>query len=310
MISRRKYDPLGVVLATDEGLLQVEPGREPVVAVAGKRFERVDFRDGLGLAAAPGEGVWVFGGKHWELGWEGDARSVSVTSSGELFIGSVDGRLHVSKDKGAKWATVDGVQNLIKLNRFAPPPGVAPYVAAVGEVLDGIVIAVVGGGCWHTRDGGTSWLRRTDGLDPKVHRLWVHPERRDRLYATSPSGIYRSEDEGYTWVQSIGGLDRSWGGTLAVLPGTPDTLVYSAARRAGTEGALFRSANGGVTWQRIMLDADDEWDRAPCVVRPYDWDDLSFVAAGTQLWASHDRGKNWLALQDGLPVANDITAAL
>ncbi len=312
MISRRKYDPLGIVLATDEGLLQVEPGRAPVVAVPGKRFDRVDFRDGLGLASAPGEGVWVFAGKRWERGWEGDPRSVSVTTAGDLFIGGADGRLHRSHDKGATWTTIDGVQNVIKLNRFVPPaPGVAPYVAAAGEVTEGVVIAIVGGGCWYTRDGGVSWMRRTDGLDPKVHRMWVHPERRDRLFATTPSGIFRSEDEGYTWVQSIGGLDRSWGGTLAVLPGTPDTLIYSAARRApGVEGAVFRSANGGVTWQRVMLDDNDEWDRVACVVRPFDWDDLAFVAAGSRLWASHDRGKNWLALQDGLPIANDITAAL
>lgn len=311
MISRRKYDPLGVVLATDEGLLHVEPGRPPVVAVAGHRFERVDFRDGLGLASVPGEGVWAFRGKRWELGWEGDPRSVAVTAAGDLFVGAADGRLHQSKDKGASWTTVDGVQNVIKLNRFAPPAGVTPYVAGACEVVDGVVIAIVGGGCWHTRDGGASWMRRNDGLDPKVHRLWVHPERRDRLFATSPSGIYRSEDEGYTWTQSIGGLDRSWGGTLAVLPGTPDTLVYSAARRApGVEAAVFRSANGGVTWQRVMLDDEDEWDRVPCVVRPFDWDNLVFVAAGSRLWASHDRGKNWLALQEGLPAANDITAAL
>ncbi len=311
MISRRKYDPLGIVIATDEGLLHVEPGRPPVVAIAGKRFTRVDFQDGLGLAGAPGDGVWVFAGKRWERGWEGDPKSVSVTTAGDLFIGSADGKLHRSTDKGATWETLDGVQNVIKLNRLLPPPGVTPFVASAGEVTDGIVISIVGGGCWHTRDGGGSWLRRADGLDPKVHRVWVHPERRDRLYASTQSGIFRSEDEGYTWVQSIGGLDRSWGGTIAVLPGTPDALVYSAARRGpGLEGAVFRSANGGVTWQRIMLDADDEWERVPCVVRPFDWNDLVFIAAGPQLWASHDRGRNWLALQDGLPVANDITAAL
>jgi hypothetical protein len=46
------------------------------------------------------------------------------------------------------------------------------------------------------------------------------------------------------------------------------------------------------------------------VTRPWDWQDVAFIAAGEKLWASHDRGKNWIELGDGLPVANSISASL
>jgi hypothetical protein len=59
-----------------------------------------------------------------------------------------------------------------------------------------------------------------------------------------------------------------------------------------------------------MLEGDDEWPRIPCVTRPWDWQDVAFIAAGEKLWASHDRGKNWIELGDGLPVANSISASL
>lgn len=312
MVSRRKYDPLGIVLAVDDGLLQIPPGDQPEAVVEGHRFSCVEYYEGLAIAGAPESGAWVHDGRRWRQQWGGELRSVSVTPSLELFIGTTDGRLLKSADRGDSWEEVTGVQNVIKHGNFAPPTGHGrPCVVAVAEVHEGLIVGIGGGGAWHTRDGGHSWLRRSDGLDPKIHGIWVHPERRDRLYATTDSGVFRSEDEGFTWVQSLGGLDRSWGGTVAVLPGAPDALVLTAARHApGLEGAVFRSANGGVTWSRVMLEENDEWERVPVVVRPWDWEDVLFLSAGDTLWASHDRGRNWLALTHGLPPANAIAASL
>ncbi|MCK9486963.1 MAG: hypothetical protein M0R73_09770 [Dehalococcoidia bacterium] len=319
VIRRRDYEPLGIILAHDHGLATVVPGGEPQEVVAGHRFTSTDYYDGLAMAGAPGVGAWVHDGKRWKQRWEGDARSVSVLPNGDLFIGVGDGRLVRSTDRGETWEELEGVLNVIKHgNNFVPPRGESKcFVRGVVQVEEGIVLAIGGGGAWHTRDNGNTWLRRTDGLDAKMHGVWSHPEHRDRLYATSDSGVFRSEDEGFSWLQSLGGLDRSWGGTLAIMPGAPDALILSMARHAppepggsATEGTVFRSPNGGVSWARVMLEGDDEWPRIPCVTRPWDWEDVAFVAAGEKLWASHDRGKNWLALSDGLPVANSIAASL
>src|SRR5262249_32074868 len=130
----------------------------------------------------------------------------------------------------------------------------------------GTVVAAAGIGTFLTLDGGRSWALHSEGLDRKVHGLWEHPERNDRLYATSPSGFYRSEDSGYSWVQSLHGLDRSFARDVAVLPGAPDTLLLSASRRAdGHESALFRSVDGGIGWTRVLLGDEDEWAQPPLV---------------------------------------------
>jgi photosystem II stability/assembly factor-like uncharacterized protein len=312
MIRRRTYEPLGIILATDEGLLQVVPGGDPEVAVGGYRFTSVNYHDGLCIAGAPNTGVWVHNGRKWAQRWEGDPRSVSVTTSGDLYIGATDGTLMRSVDKGESWEELEGVKNVLKNANFVPPAGETKVaVVSVGDAVEGIILGIAGGGAWYTRDDGKTWLRRSDGLDAKLHGIWVHAEQRDRLFATADRGVFRSEDEGFTWMQSVGGLDRSWGGSLAVLPGAPDTLVLSMARQpGGLEGAVFRSPNGGVTWQRQALEDEDEWDRVPCVVRPWDWEDLVFVAAGDKLFASHDRGRNWIGLGAGLPVANAATASV
>lgn len=313
VIRRRTYEPLGIIIAHESGLTTFVPGGDPETPVEGHSFTSVDYYDGVGIAGSPEAGVWVHGGKRWEHAWAGNARSVRVLPGGQLFVGAAQGQLYRSIDGGESWEELEGVMSVIKHGtQFIPNAGESRvFVAAAVHVNDGLLVGLTGGGVWHTRDNTQTWTRRGEGINPKVHGLWVHPEHADRVFATTDAGVFRSEDEGYSWLQSMGGLDRSWGGSLAVMPGAPDALVASMARTTtGEIGTVFRSANGGVTWTRVELEGDDEWTRIPCVARPWDWEDVVFVMAGEKLWASHDRGKNFLELQDGLPVANAIAASL
>ena len=316
---------LGILLAVDDGLLQVIPGAEPKRSVDGPRMSQVDYRDGLAIAAAPGEGLWVYDDERWEQRWKGDPSFARIAPDGTVWVGTHGAQLHLSEDRGRNWQEMDGLQNVIKHRRIGIPLGYRqPYVAGVIFPKLGALIGLAGGGAWHTRDGGRSWLERSDGLDSMLHQLAEHPEQADRLFATSGTGVYRSDDGGFSWVQSLGGLDRSWGGSLAILPGSPDVLLLAAARHPpGAEGALFRSPNGGVTWARVQLGdppssrsssdrgaGGDEWERIPCVARLWDSEDTAFASAGNTVWASHDTGRSWTPLATGLPPANAIVAAL
>jgi len=55
----RKYPPLGILLATDHGLVECIPGARAERGIDGPRFTSVDARGEIAAAAAPGEGVWV-----------------------------------------------------------------------------------------------------------------------------------------------------------------------------------------------------------------------------------------------------------
>ena len=115
----------------------------------------------------------------------------------------------------------------------------------------GIVVAFDGGGAWFTPNLGGSWLPRNgaggEGVDAHIHRLYRHPDLPGRLYAVTRTGLYRSTDEGHSWLQSLKDLDRSWGGSLAVLPGPTDTLVLSLAKSAEGAGAL------AVGWEAVCM---------------------------------------------------------
>ncbi|MEI7925450.1 MAG: hypothetical protein WCI61_04590 [Chloroflexota bacterium] len=321
--STRRAEPLGLLIGTDDGLLQVTPGAPPERGIDGPRITSVDARAGLAVAAGP-DGVWLHGASggpaRWRQVWRGDARLAQIEGE-TIYIGTADGRILLSEDEGLVWNPLYGTRELWGHAHAYAVTGVAEVRTPARNGVPsagGIVVAFDGGGAWFTPNLGGTWLARSgaggEGLAPHVHRLYRHPDLPDRLYATTDHGLYRSTDEGHTWLQSIKDLDRSWGGSLAVLPGPTDTLVLSLAKSATGAGALFRTVNAGLTWSRILLGApgreEDEWERAPAVVRPQEWEDVTFVAAGTALYASHDRARTWTPLADALPLANCLAASL
>lgn len=314
----RPAEPLGILLGLDDGLLQCLPGEEPVRAITAGPITSVDARGGIAAAAGPGAGAWLHTGARWRQVWEGDARCVLIGANDprtphaprSIYLGTAAALLR-STDNGETWTAVRGTADLRHDGAALPPRRPPPPIVAVAEGRSGLVVGFDGGGAWFTADGGETWFHRSEGLDAAVHHLYSHPDVAGRLYATTASGLYRSTDEGLVWVRALSDLDRSWGGDLAVLPGPSDTLLLALGRSApGRGGALFRSVNAGLSWSRILLDGEDEWERVPALVRPTELEDVTFVAAGSRVFASHDRGRSWTALLEGLPPAHAIAASL
>ena len=325
---------LAILLGTADGLLEIVPGEEPMPALEGLSVNALDYRAGVAVAAVEDRGVWahmgedwkrVSGGRGdgWQQVWEGNARTVRAAPGGELYIGGGPPALFSVLPGGGGgtnelWALRAAVQTA---DRLQTPEGAKhPYVAGIAfpdsGPEQGLFVGVAGGGMWYAPDsgGGVSierFERRSAGLDAGVTGMWSHPERAERLFASTVGGFFRSEDAGLSWVRLGSDLDRGWAGNAVVLPGAPDVLLLSCARRApGREAALFRSRDGGVTWARVRLGEQYEWDRAPLLTRLWESEDTVFAFAGSELWASHDAGASWVRLADGLPPATALAAAL
>ena len=301
---------LALLLGSGDGLRVLLPGAEPRRELTAGPIVSIDSRDGVTLAAAAGQGVWVRRGREWRMTLAGDVRRVRIAPSGLLLAGTAPAAIHVSTD-GDRWEEWSTLQNLLRYHwQRLTNNSTARDVGGIA-FASGAVVAITGVGAFLTLDEGRNWALHSEGLDRQVHGLWEHPERTDRLYAASPSGFYRSEDGGYSWVQSLHGLDRSWVWDVAVLPGTPDTLLLSAARRPdGQESALFRSVDGGISWSRVLLESEDEWAQPPLVCSLTSPVDALFVLAGRRAWGSHDRGDHWMPIADGLPPARSFIAAV
>ena len=129
----------------------------------------------------------------------------------------------------------------------------------------------VNGGVWETRDAGRTWQPIFDWQpigsigalavapsDPRI--LYVGSGEADmRSDISQGDGMYKSTDGGKTWTH-IGLTDSQQIGRVLVHPDNPD-LVYVAALghpyAANAERGVFRSRDGGRSWQKILSPDDN-----------------------------------------------------
>ena len=154
---------------------------------------------------------------------------------------------------------------------------VGPYrggrVLAVSGVVgepDTYYFGSVGGGVWKTTDGGISWTPMSDKekfssigaiavaqSDPNVVYVGTG-EACIRNNILQGNGMYKSTDAGKTW-QSLGLEDTRHIGRLAVNPTNPDIVLVAALGHAygrNTERGVFRTTDGGKTWQKVLYKDD------------------------------------------------------
>ncbi len=188
-----------------------------------------------------------------------------------------------------------------------------------------------GGGLWKTTDGGTTWRAVTDGQirSSSVGAVAVCEANPDVVYVgmgevqlrgnvMQGDGVYRSSDAGRTWTHS--GLPESQAiGRIRIHPTNCD-LVYAAVLGhtfgRNPERGVFRSRDGGKTWERVLF-RNDRTGAVDLVIDPRNpdvlyagfWEvyrtpwSLSSGGPGSGLFKSRDGGSTWTELTRnmGLP---------
>ena len=79
--------------------------------------------------------------------------------------------------------------------------------------------------------------------DRTVNGFAVHPADPKTMYAAVRDGLFKSTDGGQTWLA----VGKGWRNlaALAVNPKDPSVVLVATA-----EGTIFRSPDGGSTWER------------------------------------------------------------
>ncbi len=188
-----------------------------------------------------------------------------------------------------------------------------------------------GGGVWKTTDGGATWHPVTDGQikSSSVGAMAVAESNPDVVYIgmgetelrgniMQGDGVYKSTDAGKTW-HNVGLVDTQAIARIRVDPTNAD-IVYVAALGhpygPNAERGVFRSRDGGKTWQKILY-KDDHAGAVDLSLDPHNsrvmyaaiWDvyrtswTLSSGGPRSGFYKSTDGGDHWTEItrNRGLP---------
>jgi len=271
------------------------------------------------VAAQPA-GVDLFAGMRWRaIGPFRGGRSRAITGvPGQphvFYMGVVNGGVWKTDDAGRTWRPVFDDQPTGSIGDIAVAPSNPDIVYVTsGEGLHRPDLSV-GDGVYKSTDAGRTWthLGLRDGQ--QIPRVIVDPRDPNRLFVAvlghpygpnEERGVFRSVDGGRTFQKVLYKDENTGASDLEFDPRDPD-VVYAAlwearegpwenAEWSGTGGGLYKSIDGGATWQPLTEGFPEPVEQAEIAVAPSDPNRLyASVAMGRAvgLYRSDDAGESW-----------------
>ncbi|MWV26848.1 glycosyl hydrolase [Erythrobacter sp. GH3-10] len=164
-----------------------------------------------------------------------------------------------------------------------------------------MIVATDGQALIRTHDEGENWYRINIGqdleYDDRVRCLLVDPADPTALFAGAEKGLFYSSDRGVHWSRVECALDGF--SVWKIVASESDPKVMYAGTGAPTLSILFRSRDGGKTWERTTLEMPEFCagvNRPRMLALAVDPDDANDVWAGVEeggLHRSRDGGDTW-----------------
>lgn len=164
-----------------------------------------------------------------------------------------------------------------------------------------LLVATDGQAVMRSHDDGKSWYRINIGqdleFDDRVRCLLIDPADPRAVFAGAERGLFRSADCGSKWDRVDCALNDYAVWKLAASESDP-RVIY-AGTGSPTRSILFRSRDGGMSWERTPLEMPE---RCAGVSRPrmlaiaVDPDDANDVMVGVEeggYFRSRDGGDSW-----------------
>src|SRR5437762_1036490 len=245
---------------------------------------------------------------------------------------SAQGRGRVKQKQPTEVSPVGGADSLnnLKFRNLGPSVAGGRVAAVVGVPGDRNVyyVGAAAGGVWKTTDGGDSWEavfkdQPTSSIgavtlapsNPNV--VWVGTgEGNPRNDVVDGGGVFMSPDAGKSWqlmgLRDVGQITR-----IVIDPTNADIVFVAVLGHVwgpNPERGVFRTGDGGKTWQKVLF-VNDTTGATDLIMVPgnprmllagmwqfvrYPWELVS-GGAGSGIYRSKDGGLTWERLREGLP---------
>jgi photosystem II stability/assembly factor-like uncharacterized protein len=196
-----------------------------------------------------------------------------------------------------------------------------------------VYLGAASGGILKTTDGGTNWQNVFASAPViSIGALAISPGNPDVLWAGTGeansssfsfigNGIYKSTDGGNTWVHK--GLEQTAYFGRIVVDYSNNNRVFAAATGTlftpNTERGIFRSTNGGDTWERILYVSDStsgidlvQHPSNPDILYAAMWERMRGLlyrrsyGPTSGIFKSTDGGDTWSPVNTGLPAEGNM----
>lgn len=206
-------------------------------------------------------------------------------------------------------------------------------IEVVAENTDIIYLGGATGGILKSVDGGVMWENIFDDQPViTIGDIALDPSNSDVIYAGTGeansssysflgNGVYKSTDAGQTWQQS--GLEQSvYIGRIVVDHSNSQRVFVAACGNLFSEGGergVYRSNNGGETWERILYLNDStsaidlvQHPENPDILYATMWERIRRLeyrrsfGNSSGIWKTTNGGDTWAELTYGLPTGIDV----
>lgn len=237
-----------------------------------------------------------------------------------VYVGTASGGIWKTVNGGVTWTPIFDDQSVASIGDLALEPG-NPDVVYAGSGESNVRNSVsFGSGVYKSPDGGKTWWHM--GLEGTEHisRIVINPKNPEVIYvgalghAFGPNperGVFMSINGGKTWEKVLYTDDRHGVADMDINPLNPNILyagMWHFERKPWTftsgdeEGGVFRSIDGGYTWQKLTKDLPKLVGRIGIKVSLSNPDVLYVMTESPEgtLYRSDDRGETFRM------VSNDV----
>ncbi len=252
-------------------------------------------------------------------GMSGRVTSIDVvlTDTDHIYIGTAAGGIWESKNNGHTWTPIFDDQDAASIGSVAihqKNPSVIYVGTGEGNPRNS---QNSGRGMYKTLDGGKTWQFLGLENTRQIHRVIVHPDNPDIVWAgvsgaswgsSADRGVYKTTDGGTSWEKILYINEHTGVADMVADPNNPNKILVAMwehyrkpwnFKSGGAGSGLYSTHNGGESWDQITAEhglPEGELGRIGLAIAPTNVDKIyAYIEnESNAIFRSDDGGVSWV----------------